>query len=63
MKNYTICIESYYSNNSDLKEYDNYTCVAECYQEALEYAQLCVSNWNKQSKGVIYHIYDITPHN
>lgn len=58
MKNYTICVESYYSNNSDLKEYDNYTCVAECYQEALEYAQLVFQTGtnNQRELSIIFMI-------
>lgn len=63
MKLYQVCVESYLSNNSDYKEYDNYYCKAESWQAASDYAKICIDNWNKQSKGVIYHVYNITPHN
>lgn len=40
MKKYEICIESYYSNNSDFKEN-------------------VLTTWNKESKGIIYNIFDL----
>lgn len=63
MKKYNVCVESYISNNSDKKEYNNYYVNANSWNEANEYAIKCIENWNKNSKGVIYHIYNITPHN
>ena len=59
MKKYKICIESYYSNNSDYKEYDNYSLVSDSLKSAREYAQKCVDNWNKKSKSIIYSIFDL----
>ena len=63
MKKYNICVESYISNNSDMREYNNYYVLAKSWQEAKEYVERCIKNWNKESEGVIYHIYNITPHN
>lgn len=63
MKLYQVCVQSYLSNNSDYKEYDNYYCEANNWNEAKEYAEKCIENWNKESKEVIYNVYNITPHN
>lgn len=63
MKIYRVCVESYLSNNSEVKEYDNYYCKAKNWKEAEDYAKRCIENWNKQSEGVVYNIYDLTPHN
>lgn len=63
MRRYTVCIESYYSNNSDRKEYDNYYILANNWNEAMEYAKKCINNWNKQGNGVLYHIFNLYPHN
>lgn len=60
MKKYRVCIESYLSNNSDLKEYNIYYIVANNEVEAKEYATKTTNSWNKNSEGVIYHLYDIT---
>ena len=59
MKRYKICIESYYSNNSDYKEYNNYVIESDNLESAREYAQKCVDNWNKEDKDVIYNIFDL----
>ena len=61
MKKYQICIESYFSNKSDFKEYDNYYVMANSYKSASEIAKNCIDNWNKNSKNVIFHIFNITP--
>ena len=63
MKWYKVCVESYLSNNSDYKEYDIYYYETDTYEKAEAYANKCITNWNKQSDGVIYNIYNITPHN
>lgn len=59
MKRYKICIESYYSNNSDYKEYDNYLIESDNLESAREYAQKCIDNWNKENKSIIYSIFDL----
>lgn len=64
MKVYRVCVQSYLWNNSDYAEYDNYYTQAVDWNTAYEYAKKCIDNWNKESKsGVVYHIYDVTPHN
>ena len=63
MKTYRVCIESYLSNNSDQKEYDGDYIKASSWEEAMEQAKKYIEHWNKISKGVIYNIYDLTPHN
>ena len=63
MKDYQICVESYLSNNSDYKEYDNYYYKTKNWDSAVEYAKKVINNWNKNSKSVIYNIFDITPCN
>ena len=59
MKKYKTCIESYYSNNSDFKEYDNYTFESNSIESAREYAKNVLATWNKESKGIIYNIFDL----
>lgn len=59
MKKYKICIESYYSNNSDCKEYDNYTFESNNIESAREYAKNVLTTWNKESKGIVYNIFDL----
>ena len=59
MKEYKISIESYYFNNSDYKEYNNYLIESDNLKSAREYAQKCVDNWNKEDKDVIYNIFDL----
>lgn len=59
MKKYEICIESYCSNNSDFKEYDNYTFESNNIKSAKEYAKNVLANWNKKSKSIIYNILDL----
>ena len=56
MKKYEICIESYCSNNSDFKEYDNYTFESNNIESAKEYAKNVLATWNKESKSIIYNI-------
>lgn len=63
MKKYTACIESYYSNNSDRKEFNNYYILANNWNEAMKYAKKCIDNWNKQSNGILYHVFNLYPHN
>lgn len=63
MRLYRVCIESYLSNNSDLKEYNNYYLEEKTYEKASELAKKYIKNWNEKSDGVIYNIYDITPNN
>ena len=59
MKKYEICIESYCSNNSDFKEYDNYTFESNNIASAKEYANNVLATWNKESKSIIYDILDL----
>ena len=59
MKKYEICIESYCSNNSDFKEYDNYTVESNNIESAKEYAKNVLATWNKESKSIIYDILDL----
>lgn len=63
MKLYRICVESYYSNNSDLKEYNNYYQQAHNREEAIKLTKQVIDNLNKNSQGVIYNIFDVTPRN
>lgn len=58
MKNFRICVESYYSNNSDNKEYDIYYLEAPTLNDAKDYMRSCFDYWNKQDQ-LIYFIYDI----
>jgi hypothetical protein len=63
-KLYQICVASHLSNNSDFIEYDNYYLESDSWKNAEELAKKCIENWNKTSKkGVVYSIYNITPHN
>ena len=59
MKKYEICIESYCSNNSDFKKYDNYTFESNNIESAKEYAKNVLATWNKESKSIIYDILDL----
>ena len=59
MKKYEICIESYCSNNSDFKEYDNYTFESNNIESAKEYAKNVLATRNKESKSIIYNILDL----
>lgn len=59
MKIYRVCIVSYFTNNSDYKEYDNYYTRAKSLEEVKEFASKVIDNWNNNSKCMIYHIYDI----
>ena len=59
MKKYEICIESYCSNNSDFKEYDNYTFESNNIESAKEYAKNVLATWNKESKSIIYNTLDL----
>ena len=59
MKKYEICIESYCSDNSDFKEYDNYTFESNNIESAKEYAKNVLATWNKESKSIIYDILDL----
>lgn len=59
MKKYEICIESYCFNNSDFKEYDNYTFESNNIESAKEYAKNVLATWNKESKSIIYNILDL----
>ena len=58
MKNFKICVESYYSNNSDNKEYDIYYLEAPTLNDARGYMRSCFTYWSKQDQ-LIYSIYDI----
>lgn len=60
MKKYRICVQSFISNNSDNKEYDIYFTEATNLENAKEYAHACINNWNKESRGIIYNIYNIS---
>ena len=59
MKKYEICIESYCSNNSDFKEYDNYTFESNNIESAKENDKNVLATWNKESKSIIYNILDL----
>lgn len=59
MKKFNVCIESYYSNNSDYPEYDIYSVMSTCLEEAKKYANECINNWNKNINGIIYHVYRV----
>lgn len=63
MKKFNICIESYYSNNSDYPEYDIYYVMSTCLEEAKKYAKECIDNWNKNTNGIIYHVYRVVEAN
>ena len=58
MKKFRICAESYYSNNSDAKEYDIYYLEAPTLNDAKDYMEACFNYWSKQDQ-LIYSIYDI----
>ena len=58
MKNFRICVESYYSNNSDVKEYDIYYLEAPTLNDAKDYMEACFACWSKKDQ-VSYFIYDI----
>ena len=58
MKNFRICVQSYYSNNSDNKEYDIYYLEAPTLNDAKDYIRSCFAYWSKQDQ-LIYFIYDI----
>ena len=60
MKKYRICVQSFISNNSDNKEYDIYFTEATNLENAKEYAHACINNLNKESRGIIYNIYNIS---
>lgn len=59
MKKYKICIESYYSNNSDYKEYNNYMIESDSIESARKYAKNILTAWSKKDKGTIYNIFDL----
>ena len=58
MEKFRICVESYYSNNSDNKEYDVYYLEAPTLNDAKDYMKACFAYWSKQDQ-VSYFIYDI----
>ena len=58
MKNFRICVESYYSNNSDNKEYDIYYLEAPTLNDAKDYMKDCFTYWSKKDQ-LSYFIYDI----
>ena len=60
MKEYRVCVQSFISNNSDYKEYDIYFTKATDLENAKKYAQKCINNWNRESKGIIYNVYNVS---
>lgn len=59
MKKYELVIESYYFNNSDFKEYDNYIFESKNIESARAYAKNVISIFNNENKNVVYNLIDL----